>query len=404
MDAGGDASTKRPLLAAADEEASATERRAPSSAAASRSFFRRARPDSYGPLQASEDAAEDEAGGDRGSGSDAEEGGDSPAFHDCAEEFGEVSDGEPLASAPSSPGQGKLVGADVTESVSAAAVEPSPTVPVALSRMPALPCAAAAEETRFESSHREGVVIEMQDLAGQPTSPGSTSDTESRSVDRTCFICLDDDSHNELIPCCSTCHACVHEKCWREWRNSQRITALRARLLGQRAQTNHLLQCTICKSGTAVVAGEEDGLEWMNDLLCGTVGGSVRNVVGSLLGAGSGADFALLRPRSEEDDDAAAELADAQTCVSCFAVAMVFMALSVAGSVLALRQRFYAGDVVLCCFVALYELSVFQIAALAICRRRRTMMDRATARNQILGAPGQAQAAPGGGQALDELL
>merc|ERR1719487_208 len=88
-------------------------------------------------------------------------------------------------------------------------------------------------------------------------------------MDRQCFICLQDEESEELVKCCTTCYARTHVRCWREWRNNQRITALRSRLLGLRMQTNHLLRCTICKSGTAVVAGEEDGLEWMNELLCG---------------------------------------------------------------------------------------------------------------------------------------
>ena len=76
----------------------------------------------------------------------------------------------------------------------------------------------------------------------------------------------------------------THRRCWREWRNNQHRTALRSHLLGLlgteewvrepfeqsknsaracslvgrlRIQTNHMLRCTICKSGTAMVEGEE---------------------------------------------------------------------------------------------------------------------------------------------------
>ena len=50
-------------------------------------------------------------------------------------------------------------------------------------------------------------------------------------------------------------------------------------------------------------------------------------------------------------------------------LAMLIMAIIIA-CVLIVTQGFWAGDVVLCCVIALYELSVLQLVLLAILRRR----------------------------------
>eukprot|EP00401_Gymnodinium_catenatum_P018085 CAMPEP_0117588930 /NCGR_PEP_ID=MMETSP0784-20121206/70123_1 /TAXON_ID=39447 /ORGANISM="" /LENGTH=264 /DNA_ID=CAMNT_0005390341 /DNA_START=15 /DNA_END=809 /DNA_ORIENTATION=+ len=206
-----------------------------------------------------------------------------------------------------------------------------------------------------------------------PTRTASTTRGLPNAGDRHCFICLqDDDKDNPLIRCCTTCYARTHIRCWREWRNNQRITALRSRLLGLRTQTNHLLRCTICKSGTAVVSGEEDGLEWMNELLCGGEAGGgegdARTV--QLTGLGRRTDS------DEEHDTHLEELVNigSRSCGALAVYLLVLIAVLFVACTLIAMQRFYAGDVVLCCVIALYELSVLQIVVLAVARRRGAMV------------------------------
>jgi len=219
----------------------------------------------------------------------------------------------------------------------------------------------------------------MKETSGSPrassTAGGASASSTSGldAAERHCFICLQDDEKDDpLIGCCTTCYARVHIRCWREWRNNQRITALRSRLLGLRMQTNHLLRCTICKSGTALVAGEEDGLEWMNELLCGggeqpqgEDGGNGARL-GGLAHAVTGR-----REDSDEDGDTQLEdLIDMKTCLALVAYLGVIVLVLLVACVLIVMQRFYAGDVILCCIIALYELSVLQIVAMAVARRR----------------------------------
>lgn len=220
-------------------------------------------------------------------------------------------------------------------------------------------CSDARLEARCQQeTHSGSVVIEMRSLRGRS------------SGERQCFICLQDGGkESPLISCCSTCYACTHVRCWREWRNNQRLTALRSRLLGLRMQTNHLLRCTICKSGTAVLAGEEDGLEWMNELLCGS--------------SETGDDGAVARvasvnlPRrddTDEDDDPQFEdLVDMRACISLVVYLAMLIVVLVVACTLIITQQFYAGDVVLCCIILLYELCVLQVVALAIAWRRGAM-------------------------------
>merc|ERR1719487_382727 len=133
-------------------------------------------------------------------------------------------------------------------------------------------------------------------------------------MDRQCFICLQDEENEELVKCCSTCFARTHVRCWRDWRNNQRITALRSRLLGLRVQTNHLLLCTICKSGTAVVTGEEDGLEWMNELLCGGgEQGQSEDAGGANLGRLANAATGRQNDSDEDGDTQLEDLVDMKT-------------------------------------------------------------------------------------------
>lgn len=201
--------------------------------------------------------------------------------------------------------------------------------------------------------------------------------------ERHCFICLGDADKDTgpLVSCCSTCYACTHMRCWRDWRNNQRLTALRSRLLGLRMQTNHLLRCSICKSGTAVIAGEEDGLQWMNDLLCGNGESQGTDALAERLAA------SMNRGDSDEDNDAQLEdLVDMRTCVALMVYVVVLVVVLLVACMLIVAQRFYAGDVVLCCIIALYELSVLQIVALAVARRRSSAVAAAAAAASLSGA------------------
>lgn len=221
----------------------------------------------------------------------------------------------------------------------------------------------------------------MKETSGSPRSSsaaGGASASSSRGCDaaeRHCFICLQDEEKDDpLVACCTTCYARVHVRCWREWRNNQRITALRSRLLGLRMQTNHLLRCTICKSGTALVAGEEDGLEWMNELLCGG-GEQAQGEDGGNAGRLGGLAHAVTGRRDDSDEDGDTQLEDLidmKTCLALVAYLGVIVLVLVVACVLIVMQRFYAGDVILCCIIALYELSVLQIVAMAVARRRST--------------------------------
>ncbi|CAJ1447601.1 unnamed protein product [Effrenium voratum] len=227
-----------------------------------------------------------------------------------------------------------------------------------------------------ERREKESVIIEMQsmDLEDQSREPlpvvsAGSSNPARQGDDRNCFICLQDsDKDNPLVSCCSTCYARTHRRCWREWRNNQHRTALRSHLLGLRMQTSHMLRCTICKSGTALVEGEENGLSWMNELMCGGEP-SENSLLGRLVALGN------RREDSDEDPEAQLEdLIDTRTCVALVIYLGVLSIAIVVACVLIVTQGFWAGDVVLCCIIALYQLSVLQLVLLAILRRRDTAL------------------------------
>lgn len=226
--------------------------------------------------------------------------------------------------------------------------------------------------------------VEMQSLA--TNSAAAQVLLPVAEGDKHCFICLDDDKDQELVSCCSTCFAFVHMTCWRDFRNSQRINALRGRLMGDRTETEHLLQCTICKSGTAVVEGEEDALEWMNDLLFASESRAGEGAAGPGDRANMSAIMSLHR-REEVEDDAARleETVDEKTCQACLAFAVVVCIASGFACALLLQSRLYAGDVVLVCLIGLYELSVVQLVALAVARRRLLALAVGSLRRERLG-------------------
>lgn len=202
----------------------------------------------------------------------------------------------------------------------------------------------------------------------------AASSPSMQGDDRNCFICLvEGDKDNPLIPCCSTCFARTHIRCWRDWRNNQQRTALRSRLLGLRnAQANNMLRCTICKSGTAMVDGEENRLNWMNELMCAGEPGE-NSILGRLMALGN------RRTDSDEDPDAQFEdLVDTPTCIALVSYLCIFIGVLLASCILIILQRFYAGDVVLCCIIGLYQISVLQLVILAVMRRRGAMLAAAT--------------------------
>jgi len=132
-------------------------------------------------------------------------------------------------------------------------------------------------------------------------------------------------------------------------------------------QTNHMLRCTICKSGTAMVEGEENGLSWMNELMCGGEP-SENSLLARLAAVGA------RREDSDEDVETSLdELMDTRSCVALIIYLAMLIAVVVVACMLIIMQRFWAGDVVLCCMIALYELSVFQLVLLAVLRRRAAM-------------------------------
>lgn len=239
---------------------------------------------------------------------------------------------------------------------------------------------------RADNADREVITIEMQDLSEDTdgcrellpvvsASCSASSDALRQGDDRTCFICLQDgDKDNPLISCCSTCYATTHRRCWREWRSNQQRTALRSRLLGVRMQTTHMLRCTICKSGTALVAGEESGLSWMSELMCGGEP-SENSLLGRLAAVGA------RRDDSDEDADAQLEdLIDTRTCAALVIYLCMLIVVVIIACLLIVTQRFWAGDVVLCCIIGLYQLSVFLLVILAVLRRRGAVLAAASTR------------------------
>lgn len=118
-----------------------------------------------------------------------------------------------------------------------------------------------------------------------------------------------------------------------------------------------------------MVAGEEDRLEWINELLCGGEGGDSARTV-PLIGQ--------RRDDSDEDTDPQLlDIVDVRTCVALFVYLGLLVVVLLVACVLIVWRRFYVGDVVLCCVIALYELSVLLIVVLAVVRRRSTMVAQA---------------------------
>jgi hypothetical protein len=127
-----------------------------------------------------------------------------------------------------------------------------------------------------------------------------------------------------------------------------------------------------------MVAGEEDGLEWMNDLLSGGDHGEA--VAGAPGGPQGGAGQRGVEDSDEDDGDGQLEdLIDMRTCIALTSYLAVLVGVLMVAIGLIVMGWFYAGDVVLCSIISLYELSVLLIVSLALVRRRSSMLAMASA-------------------------
>lgn len=133
-----------------------------------------------------------------------------------------------------------------------------------------------------------------------------------------------------------------------------------------------------------MLAGEEGRLQWMNELLCGNEPGHDART--PVLGG------QMRQDNSDDDNDAPLDdLVDTKTCLALLLFLGVLVLVLLVACFLIVTERFYAGDVVMCCIVVLYELSVLQIVALHVARRRGGMLESAAA----------SRAGPSGGGGVD---
>eukprot|EP00920_Eleutheroschizon_duboscqi_P042081 GHVT01100801.1.p1 GENE.GHVT01100801.1~~GHVT01100801.1.p1 ORF type:complete len:430 (-),score=25.71 GHVT01100801.1:345-1634(-) len=178
-----------------------------------------------------------------------------------------------------------------------------------------------------------------------------------QEIMRSCFICLDGSGtcrKRHLLSCCSQCYAVVHKGCWQDWRLNQRFATIRARLLGQNPPNP--LSCTICKTGTARVYGEEDGMRWampddpvqerLQDQLLQTI--------------------ALMLNDDEDDED---EPPMCTGLITCLNLVVLFVGTFV-NIMLICLSTYYPSDVVLLSLFLLYEFFVVELIILAIWQRR----------------------------------
>jgi len=121
-----------------------------------------------------------------------------------------------------------------------------------------------------------------------------------------------------------------------------------------------------------VLAGEESTLGWMNDFLCGSGNPGSSGPAGSL-GQGESDDDELTSDLQMED------IVDKRTCLAILIYIGVLILIVFLTCAILVSRRFYAGDVILCCIITLYQLSVLQVVSLAVARRRGQMMASATA-------------------------
>ncbi|KAF4752738.1 hypothetical protein FOZ62_026102, partial [Perkinsus olseni] len=161
----------------------------------------------------------------------------------------------------------------------------------------------------------------------------------------------------DLVSCCDRCYAHVHRGCWAEWRQNQRMTALRSRLTGLRPSGTDPFLCSICKTGQACVDGESHDVAWLA-AVTGTRSSRGRQSPWEVLGSfGARSDNSS---DSDEDDDLFADSEGVEDSPVCspwlaainFAALMVFAVLTPLGINLGWGST---GDVILVGFVGLYQ-------------------------------------------------
>ncbi|EER19668.1 hypothetical protein Pmar_PMAR012656 [Perkinsus marinus ATCC 50983] len=195
---------------------------------------------------------------------------------------------------------------------------------------------------------------------GSPRVSTPASSVNLAVTDRMCFICLEgpEGECGELVPCCDRCYAHVHRGCWAEWRQNQRMTALRSRLTGLRPAGTDPFLCSICKTGQACVEGESHDVAWLA-AVTGSRSSRGRQSPWEVLGSfGARSDASS---DSDEDDDLFADSEGVEDSPVCspwlaainFAALMVFAILTPLGINLGWGS---AGDVILVGFVGLYQI------------------------------------------------
>lgn len=106
----------------------------------------------------------------------------------------------------------------------------------------------------------------------------------------------------------------------------------------------------------------------MNEV-AGSSSGSSRDNLASLA--------ALPVPSDDPDDLSQLEdFVDTKTCVALLVYCVTVVVVMIVACGLIISGRFYAGDVVLCTVIALYELSILQVVALTVARRRGASISR----------------------------
>ncbi|CEM39312.1 unnamed protein product [Vitrella brassicaformis CCMP3155] len=224
------------------------------------------------------------------------------------------------------------------------------------------------------ASSRHGSNDSLGSKEGTPRSTASSSRRKSKLMStrqpstgcRACFICLEDDSSEELVGCCSQCYAMVHRRCWREWRSNQRLNHIRSRLLGYAAPNPSL--CTICKTGVSRVIGEEEGGAWDGS---SPVAGDRRSAEAALQDQFLETLSRVLRNSDDDDDD----LDEPPLCAGptpIFGAALIFLVI-VFDLVFISMTKAWAGDVVLLSLLAIYEFFVMQLVIMAIYQRRTAL-------------------------------
>lgn len=213
------------------------------------------------------------------------------------------------------------------------------------------PPGAPREPAELEMVERAAEVEAVEAEAEEPESSAATPAlaTSGRAVllcsdvERCCFICLDGAEERDLVSCCSQCFTVVHVACWRSWRQSQRLAHLRTRVLGGRDESIGVLVCSVCKSGDALVEGED--LSWLDDSI--------------------GQEPARIR------------------CSWATIAMSVVYALVLSAALVGSFRWFYPGPVVFVAVVFTYELVLAQVLHMVLRMRIRSALSHASHAHQI---------------------